>query len=81
VAESSPNRSGNLGLVATLVTLWIAKLNRRLSSEIVERREAEHEIQRATAQAESARQQLMAMSEALPLAMFQMEFKAGGEVR
>jgi PAS domain S-box-containing protein len=70
-----------LGLVATLVTLWIARLNRRLSSEIVERREAEHEIQRATAQAESARQQLMAMSEALPLAMFQMEFKAGGEVR
>ena len=70
-----------LGLVATLVTLWIARLNRRLSSEIVERREAEHEIQRAKAQAESARQQLVAMSEALPLAMFQVEFKAGGDVR
>lgn len=70
-----------LGLVATLVTLWIAKLNRRLKSEIIERREAEHEIQRARSQAEAARQQLVAMSEALPLAMFQMEFKAGGPVR
>ena len=64
-----------LGLVATLVALWIARLNRRLNSEIIERREAEREIQRANAQAESARQQLVAMSEALPLAMFQMEFK------
>jgi len=70
-----------LGLVATLVTLWIARLNRRLRSEIIERREAEHEIQRARAQAEAARQQLIAMSEALPLAMFQMEFKAGGSIR
>jgi len=70
-----------LGLVATLVTLWIARLNRRLRSEIIERREAEHEIQRARAQAEAARLQLVAMSEALPLAMFQMEFKAGGSVR
>ena len=63
-----------LGLVATLVALWIARLNRRLNSEIIERREAEREIQRANAQAESARQQLVAMSEALPLAMFQIEF-------
>jgi two-component system, sensor histidine kinase and response regulator len=70
-----------LGLLATLVTLWIARLNRRLNSEIIERREAEHEIQRAKAQAESARQQLVAMSEALPLAMFQMEFKTDGDVR
>ena len=69
-----------VGFLATLVTLWIARLNRRLNSEIVERREGEHEIQRATAQAESARQQLVAMSEALPLAMFQMEFKPGGGV-
>jgi PAS domain-containing protein len=69
-----------LGLVATLVTLWIARLNRRLNSEITDRREAEREIQRARAQAESARQQLVAMSEALPLAMFQMEFKADGSV-
>ena len=61
-----------LGVVATLVALWIARLNRRLNSEIIERREAEREIQRANAQAESARQQLVAMSEALPLAMFQM---------
>jgi two-component system sensor histidine kinase/response regulator len=61
-----------LGLMATLVALWIARLNRRLNSEIIERREAEREIQRANAQAESARQQLVAMSEALPLAMFQM---------
>ena len=52
-----------LGLVATLVALWIARLNRRLNSEIIERREAEREIQRANAQAESARQQLVAMSE------------------
>ena len=50
-----------LGLVATLVALWIARLNRRLNSEIIERREAEREIQRANAQAESARQQLVAM--------------------
>jgi hypothetical protein len=70
-----------LGLVATLVTLWIARLNRRLRSEVIERREAEHEIQRTRAQAETARQQLVAMSEALPLAMFQMEFRAGGDVR
>ena len=65
-----------LGLVATLVAFWIARLNRRLNSEIVERREAEREIQRANAQAESAREQLVAMSEALPLAMFQMAIKA-----
>ena len=70
-----------LGLVATLVTLWIARLNRRLRSEVIERREAEHEIQRTRAQAEAARQQLVAMSEALPLAMFQMEFRADGDVR
>jgi two-component system, sensor histidine kinase and response regulator len=70
-----------LGLVATLVALWIARLNRRLNSEIIERREAEREIQRANAQAESARQQLVAMSEALPLAMFQIEFKSGADVR
>ena len=70
-----------LGLLATLVTLWIARLNRRLKSEVIERREAEHEIQRARAQAEAARQQLVAMSEALPLAMFQMEFRADGGVR
>ncbi len=69
------------GFMATLVTLWIARLNRRLNSEIIERREAEHEIQRARAQAEAARQQLVAMSEALPLAMFQMEFRADGGVR
>ena len=69
-----------LGLVATLMTLWIARLNRRLKSEVIERREAEHEIQRAKAQAEAARQQLVAMSEALPLAMFQMEFRADGGV-
>ena len=69
-----------LGLVATLAALWIARLNRRLNSEVVERREAEREIQRANAQAESARQQLVAMSEALPLAMFQMELKADGGV-
>jgi ABC-type nitrate/sulfonate/bicarbonate transport system substrate-binding protein len=41
-----------LGLVATLITLWIARLNRRLNSEITDRREAEREIQRARAQAE-----------------------------
>ena len=70
-----------LGLVATLVALWIARLNRRLNSEIIERRQAEREIQRANAQAESARQQLVAMSEALPLAMFQIEFKLGADVR
>jgi len=70
-----------LGLVATLATFWIARLNRRLQSEIIERREADHEIQRTRAQAEAARQQLVAMSEALPLAMFQMEFKACGAVR
>ncbi len=70
-----------LGLITTLVTLWIARLNRRLKSEIIERREAEQEIQRARAQAEAARQQLVAMSEALPLAMFQMEIKDGGSVR
>ena len=70
-----------LGLVATLVALWIARLNRRLNSEIVERREAEREIQRANAHAEAARQQLVAMSEALPLAMFQIEFKSGADVR
>ena len=70
-----------LGLAATLVTLWIARLNRRLKSEIIERREAEQEIQRARSQAEAARQQLVAMSEALPLAMFQMEFKPDGAVR
>ena len=69
-----------LGLAGTLAALWIARLNRRLNSEVVERREAEREIQRANAQAESARQQLVAMSEALPLAMFQMEFKADGSV-
>jgi two-component system sensor histidine kinase/response regulator len=69
-----------LGLVATLVTLWIARLNRRLNSEIIDRRDAERELQGARAQAESARQQLVAMSEALPLAMFQMEFKPGGAV-
>jgi two-component system sensor histidine kinase/response regulator len=69
-----------LGLAATLVALWIARLNRRLNSEILERREAEREIKRANAQAESARQQLVAMSEALPLAMFQMEIKADGGV-
>ncbi|MGA7395109.1 MAG: ABC transporter substrate-binding protein, partial [Terrimicrobiaceae bacterium] len=67
-----------LGLVATSAALWIARLNRRLNSEVVERREAESEIQRANAQAESARQQLVAMSEALPLAMFQMELKSDG---
>ena len=70
-----------LGLVATLVALWIARLNRRLNSEIIERRQAEREIQRANAQAESARQQLVAMSEALPLAMFQIEFKLGADER
>ena len=70
-----------LGLVATLVALWIARLNRRLNSEIIERREAEREIQRANAQAESARQQLVAMSEALPLAMFQMVFHPDGSLR
>ena len=69
-----------LGLVATSAALWIARLNRRLNSEVVERREAESEIQRANAQAESARQQLVAMSEALPLAMFQMELKSDGGV-
>ena len=69
-----------LGLVATLVAFWIAKLNRRLNSEIVERREAEREIQRANAEAESARRQLVGMSEALPLAMFQMEVKPDGSV-
>ncbi|MFZ0709948.1 MAG: response regulator [Terrimicrobiaceae bacterium] len=73
--------AGMLGLVATLVALWIARLNRRLNSEIIERREAERGIQRANAQAESARQQLVAMSEALPLAMFQIEFKSGADVR
>ena len=70
-----------LGLVATLVALWIARLNRRLNSEIIERREAEREIQRANAQAESARQQLVAMSEALPLAMFQMVVHPDGSLR
>jgi PAS domain S-box-containing protein len=70
-----------LGLVATLVALWIARLNRRLNSEIIERREAEREIQRANAQAESARQQLVAMSEALPLAMFQMVVHPDGNLR
>jgi two-component system, sensor histidine kinase and response regulator len=70
-----------LGLVATMVALWIARLNRRLNSEIIERREAEREIQRANAHAEAARQQLVAMSEALPLAMFQIEFKSGADVR
>ena len=70
-----------LGLVATLVALWIARLNRRLNSEIIERREAEREIQRANTQAESARQQLVAMSEALPLAMFQMIVHPDGSLR
>ena len=70
-----------LGLVATLVALWIARLNRRLNSEIIERREAEREIQRANTQAESARQQLVAMSEALPLAMFQMVVHPDGNLR
>ena len=70
-----------LGLVATLVALWIARLNRRLNSEIIERREAEREIHRANAQAESARQQLVAMSEALPLAMFQMVVHPDGSLR
>ena len=69
-----------LGLMATLVALWIARLNRRLKSEIAERRQAEREIQRANSQAESARQQLVAMSEALPLAMFQMEVKADNTI-
>ena len=67
-----------LGLAATMVALWIARLNRRLNLEVVERREAEREIQRANAQAESAREQLVAMSESLPLAMFQMQIKADG---
>ena len=66
-----------VGLIAASAALWITMLNRRLKSEISERRSAQQEIERAMTEVETTRHQLVAMSEALPLAMFQLEFKGG----
>ena len=66
-----------VGLIAAVAALWITMLNRRLKSEISERSSAQQEIERAMTEVETTRRQLVAMSEALPLAMFQLEFKAG----
>ncbi|MBV8633800.1 MAG: response regulator [Burkholderiaceae bacterium] len=49
--------------------------------DMTARKAAEAAIEQARAQAEAARRQLVAMSDALPLAMFQMQTDAQGQLR
>ncbi len=72
------------GLLAAIlfgVATWIGLLNRRLTGEIAERSTAEQHMQLARANAEAARKQLVAMSDALPLCMFQVQTFIDGPPR
>ena len=65
-------------LAASIASTWIALLNRRLQHEVRERRAAEAAIQRARLQAEAAQQQLVDMSNALPLVVYQIVIYRNG---
>jgi signal transduction histidine kinase/DNA-binding response OmpR family regulator/ABC-type nitrate/sulfonate/bicarbonate transport system substrate-binding protein/HPt (histidine-containing phosphotransfer) domain-containing protein len=60
---------------------WIALLNRKLQAENKARSEAELATDRARRAAEESRAQLVALTDALPLAVFQLETGAGGTQR
>jgi len=60
-----------LGVSALGVVVWIARLNRRLRLRMEERRRAEEAADRA-------QRQLVAMTEALPLAVYQLRAEADG---
>jgi two-component system sensor histidine kinase/response regulator len=63
------------------VFTWIGLLNRRLKGEVAERSAAEQRMQMARANAEASRKQLVAMSDSLPLCMFQIQTFADGPPR
>jgi PAS domain S-box-containing protein len=60
-----------LGVSALGVAVWIARLNRRLTLRMEERRRAEEASDRV-------QQQLVAMTDALPLVVFQLRAEADG---
>jgi two-component system, sensor histidine kinase and response regulator len=60
-----------VGAAALGVAVWIARLNRRLRLQVQERRQAEEASARA-------KQQLVAMTDALPLAVYQLCSEADG---
>jgi two-component system, sensor histidine kinase and response regulator len=70
-----------LGLAAAVVAARNTIRARRFRTEIAARAAAQAEIERARSAAEESRGQLVAMSEALPVAVFQMQTAAGGASR
>ena len=70
-----------VGIITTFLCLYIALLNRRLKLQVEVRRKAEEASTRAKAEAEATQKQLVGMSEALPLTMYQLQIDADGKSR